>query len=110
MAGIGGGILTNIVVTVSGMPMHKSIGRAAAAGIVVGVPATIVAALASESLDATAIGSIDLAIWLCIAPAQSAAAWLCAKLATRISTAALSRLMALNLAVTGTAMLYSSLI
>jgi uncharacterized membrane protein YfcA len=109
IAGIGGGILTNIVMTVSGMPMHKSIGRAAAAGIVVGVPATIVAALASESLDATAIGSIDLAIWLCIAPAQSAAAWFGAKLASRIGAAALSRLMALNLAATGTAMLYSSL-
>ncbi len=34
-AGVGGGILTNIVMTLSGLPMHKSIGRAAAAGIVV---------------------------------------------------------------------------
>ena len=29
------GILTNIVMTLSGLPMHKSIGRAAAAGVVV---------------------------------------------------------------------------
>ena len=108
-AGIGGGILTNIVMTVSGMPIHKSIGRAAAAGIVVGVPATIVAALASESLNATAIGSIDLAVWLCIAPAQSAGAWFGAKMASGISAAMLSRLMAVNLAATGAAMLYSSL-
>jgi uncharacterized membrane protein YfcA len=107
-AGIGGGILTNIVMTVSGMPIHKSIGRAAAAGIVVGVPATIVAALASASLNTTSIGSIDVAIWLCIAPAQSAGAWLGARLASRIGAATLSRLMAVNLAATGTAMLYSS--
>jgi uncharacterized membrane protein YfcA len=32
-AGISGGILTNIVMTVSGLPMHKSIGRSAAAGV-----------------------------------------------------------------------------
>jgi len=38
------------------------------------------AALASESLDATAIGSIDLAVWLCTAPAQSAGAWFGAKM------------------------------
>ena len=108
-AGVGGGILTNIVMTVSGMPIHKSIGRAAAAGIVVGIPATIVAALASEALNATAIGSIDVAIWLCIAPAQSAGAWFGAKMAAGISAAMLSRLMAVNLAATGAAMLYSSL-
>ena len=30
-AGVGGGILTNIVMTLSGLPMHKSVGRAAAA-------------------------------------------------------------------------------
>src|SRR5882757_4859527 len=108
-AGIGGGILTNIVMTVSGMPIHKSIGRAAAAGIVVGVPATIVATLASESLNATAIGSVDLAIWVCIAPAQATGAWFGAKLASAISAAMLSRLMAVNLVATGAAMLYSSL-
>jgi uncharacterized membrane protein YfcA len=33
LAGVGGGILTNIVMTLAGMPMHKSIGRAAAAGV-----------------------------------------------------------------------------
>jgi uncharacterized protein len=109
LAGIGGGILTNIVMTVSGMPIHKSIGRAAAAGIVVGVPATIVAALASKSQNATAVGSIDFAIWLCIAPTQAAGAWFGARMASHISAATLSRLMAVNLALTGTAMLYSSL-
>ena len=39
LAGVGGGILTNIVLSLSGMPMHKSIGRAAAVGVVVGLPA-----------------------------------------------------------------------
>ena len=109
LAGVGGGILTNVVMTISGMPIHKSIGRAAAAGIVVGIPAAVVAALASESLTPTALGSIDLAIWLCIAPAQAVGAWFGAKMATGISAAMLSRLMALNLAATAAAMLYSSL-
>lgn len=38
-AGVGGGILTNIVMVLSGVPMHKSIGRAAAVGVVVSLPA-----------------------------------------------------------------------
>ena len=59
-AGIGGGILTNIVMTLSGLPMHKSIGRAAAAGVVVSVPATIAAALASKANHALEIGSVDI--------------------------------------------------
>lgn len=32
-AGVGGGILTNVVMTLVGVPMHKSIGRAAAGGV-----------------------------------------------------------------------------
>ena len=59
-AGIGSGILTNIVMTLSGLPMHKSIGRAAAAGVVVSVPATIAAALASKANHALEIGSVDI--------------------------------------------------
>jgi uncharacterized membrane protein YfcA len=107
-AGIGGGILTNIVMTVSGLPMHQSIGRAAAAGVVVSIPATIAAALASEAQDATAIGSIDLAIWSCIAPAQTAGAWCGAKAASQIDGAILSRLLALILFGTGATMLYAT--
>jgi uncharacterized membrane protein YfcA len=49
LAGAGGGILTNIIMTFAGMPMHKSIGRAAAAGVVVSLPATIVAAQRVEN-------------------------------------------------------------
>jgi uncharacterized protein len=56
LAGVGGGILTNIIMTFAGMPMHKSIGRAAAAGVVVSLPATIVAAQRVE-ISATARAS-----------------------------------------------------
>lgn len=83
-AGIGGGILTNIVMTLSGLPMHKSIGRAAATGVIVSIPATLAAATATGAQDATAIGSIDVAIWICIAPAQAAGAWFGARLAPHI--------------------------
>jgi hypothetical protein len=51
------------------------------------IPATIVAALASEAQDATALGNIDLAIWLCIAPAQAAGARCGARAASRIDGA-----------------------
>jgi uncharacterized membrane protein YfcA len=80
-AGVGGGILTNIVMTLSGLPMHKGIGRAATAGVVVSVPATIAGALASKGNHPMERGSIDITMWACIAPAQAAAAWLGARLA-----------------------------
>ena len=108
-AGIGGGILTNIVMTLSGLPMHKSIGRAAAAGIVVSVPATLAAALASESHHAFEVGSIDLTMWACIAPAQAVAAWFGARVAPLVSAEHLSRVFAIALTVIGVAMLHSSL-
>ena len=108
-AGIGGGILTNIIMMLMGLPIHKSIGRAAAAGVAVSVPATVAAALASHSQHAMQLGSIDLTIWACIAPAQSVAAWFGARLATRISAEHLNRLFATALGATGLTMLYSSI-
>jgi uncharacterized membrane protein YfcA len=108
-AGVGGGIMTNIVMSLSGISMHKSIGRAAAAGVVVGAPATLVAALGPAPGEAAQLGSINLAIWLCIAPTQAAAAWMGAQLAQRTSADALSRLFAVSLAITGAVMLRSSL-
>ena len=108
-AGVGGGIMTNIVMSLSGVSMHKSIGRAAAAGVVVGAPATIVAALVPTAGEAAQLGSINLAIWACIAPAQAAAAWAGAQLAQRTSSGMLSRIFAVSLAATGIVMLRSSL-
>jgi uncharacterized membrane protein YfcA len=108
-AGIGGGILTNIVMMLSGLPMHKSIGRAAAAGVVVSVPATIAAALASKANHPLELGSIDIMMWVCIAPAQAATAWLGARLAPVMSAELLSRVFSTALFVTGVTMLHSSL-
>jgi uncharacterized membrane protein YfcA len=108
-AGVGGGILTNIVMTLCGLPMHKSIGRAAAAGVVVSVPATIVAILATGPVTGAQLGSINWTIWACIAPAQAAAAWFGAHLARRINGDQLSRIFAGALALTGAVMLLSSL-
>jgi uncharacterized membrane protein YfcA len=108
LAGVGGGILTNIVMTLAGMPMHKSIGRAAAAGVVVSLPATLVAALASGASVPTRLGCIDLAVWASIAPAQTIAAWFGARLAQHVAADNLSRVVAGALFATGTVMLYSS--
>ena len=108
LAGVGGGILTNIFMTLTGMPMHKSIGRAAAAGVVVSLPATLVAAFASGGSAPTQLGSIDLAVWASVAPAQALAAWFGARLAQRIAADNLSRIMAVALLATGIVMLHSS--
>jgi len=107
-AGVGGGILTNIVMVLSGVPMQKSIGRAAAVGVVVSVPATIIAVFGSAPHHAGALGSINLPMWACIAPAQAAAACFGAQLAQRIAGDNLSRIFAAALAATGCVMLYSS--
>ena len=108
-AGVGGGILTNVVMVMSGVSMHKSIGRAAAVGVVVSLPATLVAAFASTPSQAADIGSINLPMWACIAPAQAVAAWFGARLAQRIAADNLSRVFACALAITGVVMLRSSL-
>jgi len=108
-AGVGGGILTNIVMVLSGVPMHKSIGRAAAVGVVVSLPATIVAAFGSAPAEAGNLGSINLSMWACIAPAQAVAAWFGARLAQHVRAENLSRVFAGALAATGIVMLRSSL-
>ena len=108
LAGVGGGILTNIVMTVTGMPMRRSIGRAAAAGVVVSLPATFVAAFASAASAPLQLGSIDIVVWLAIAPAQALTAWFGARLAQSIAAENLSRIMAVTLLATGAVMLRSS--
>lgn len=111
LGGVGGGTVTNIIMNLSGVPMHKGIGRAAAVGVVVSVPATIVAALApTASHGATQLGSIDLAVWACIAPSQAIAALFGARLAQHIAGPQLSRVFGLVLFVTGTLMLRSAVL
>jgi uncharacterized protein len=109
LAGVGGGIMTNIVMTLSGVPMHKSIGRAASVGVVVALPATVVAALASGTASGDELGSINLAVWASIAPAQAAAAWVGVRLAQRLAAPDLSRVMAIVLLMTGFTMFRASL-
>lgn len=108
-AGVGGGILTNVIMTLCGLPMHKSIGRAAAAGVVVSIPATIAALVASSSIAGAQDSAINWPIWASIAPAQAAAAWVGAQLTQRIAGDQLSQIFAAALLVTGTVMLRSSL-
>ncbi len=108
LAGVGGGILTNIVLSLSGLSMHKSIGRAAAVGVVVSIPATVIAALGPGPQGPTQLGSIDLAIWACIAPSPAAAAWFVAGLARHITGSGLCRVLGVVLFVTGVAMLRSA--
>jgi uncharacterized membrane protein YfcA len=108
LAGVGGGILTNMVMALTGLPMHKSIGRAAAVGVVVSVPATVIAAFAAAPDHGGNLGSINLSMWACIAPVQAVAAWFGAQLAQRVGADSLSRVFAGALAVTGMIMLHSS--
>ena len=110
LAGVGGGIVTNVVMNLSGVSMHKSVGRAAAVGVVVSVPATIVAAFGPGPQGVTHLGTIDLTVWTCIAPTQAIAAWMGARLAQHIDGPQLSRVFGLVLVVTGTAMLRSAVL
>jgi uncharacterized protein len=109
LAGVGGGILTNVVMTMTGMSIHKSIGRAAAAGVVVSIPATLVAAFGSISSDPGTLGCINLPMWACIAAAQAVSALGGARLAQHIAGEHLSRLLAGALLATGLVMLHSSM-
>src|SRR5436305_2109717 len=85
LIGIGGGILTKVVMTLPGISSHRSGGRAAAAGVVVSVPAVLVAIISAAPEGAKDFGSINLSMWACIAPAQAAAAWVGAQLAQSIA-------------------------
>jgi uncharacterized membrane protein YfcA len=75
----------------------------------VGLPATAVAAFGSVSHEAGQLGSINLPMWACIAPAQAAAAWVGAHLAQRIAAENLSRVFAIVLVATAAVMLRASL-
>ena len=70
----------------------------------------LVAALATKAQHGTEIGSIDLAVLACLAPAQAAGAWLGAALAQRVAGEHLSRLLAVTLLATGCTMLRSSIV
>ena len=86
--------MTNMVMALTGLPMHKSIGRAAAVDVVVSVPATLIAVFAAAPEHGGNLGSINLSMWACIAPAQAVAAWFGAQLAQRIGADSLSRVFA----------------
>jgi uncharacterized membrane protein YfcA len=75
----------------------------------VSVPATIAAALASKANHPMEFGSIDITMWVCIAPTQAASAWVGARLAPVMSAELLSHVFATALFVTGVTMLHSSL-
>src|SRR5690349_13564945 len=92
LAGVGGGILPDIFMSLTGMPMHKSIGRSAAAGVAVSLPATLGAAFASGGSAPTQLGSIGIAVWAAVAPAQAVAAWFGARLAQRVAADNQSRI------------------
>jgi uncharacterized membrane protein YfcA len=95
--------------TLSGVPIHRSGGRAASVGVVVALPATVLAAFAPGAESSTEPGSINLAVWASIAPAQAAAAWVGVRLGHRTSAADLSRVMGVVLMITGFTMLRASL-
>lgn len=109
LAGVGGGIMTNIVMRLSGLTMHQCVGRAAAVGVVVSIPAVLVAACGPGPHGGTQFGTIDLAAWALIAPTQAIAAWFGARLVQRIAGDSLSRVMAAALLATGMMMLRSSI-
>jgi hypothetical protein len=85
--------------TLAGMPVHNSIGRAT------GQPSRHLDCSARiKASMPTMLGSIDLAIWASIAPAQAVAAWIGARLA-QLAADNLSRIVTVALLATGAVML-----
>jgi uncharacterized membrane protein YfcA len=76
--------------------------------VVVSFPATFVAAFASGGSAPTQLGSIDIAVWASVAPAQAIAAWFEARPVQRVTADNLSRIMAVALLATGAVRLHSS--
>jgi uncharacterized membrane protein YfcA len=68
----------------------------------------MVAVLSAVPQGADPFANVSLSMWVCIAPAQAAAAWVGAQLVQRVAEEHLSRIFAVALAATGAIMLHSS--
>jgi uncharacterized protein len=108
MAGIGGGIIGVITMTLCGKPIHRAVGTAAGFGAAIGLPATIGFVLAGWNVPGRpvfSLGYVNLAGFVFIATLTVLVAPLGVRIAHALPVKQLRRLMAILLFVVGIMML-----
>ncbi len=112
MAGIGGGVLGVIIMTLCGKPIHRAVGTSAGFGAAIGIPATlgfIVAGWNVDGLPAFSLGYVNLAGFVFIASLTALMAPVGVKLAHALPVKHLRRLFAVLLFIVSALMLHDGL-
>ncbi len=113
MLGIGGGVMTVPVLTLSGVDMHRAVGTAAAVGFLIALPGTLGMMILGPEVDPggplITVGYVSLLGFLVMTPSTVLAAPWGARLAHRIDGTLLGRLFAAFLLVTAARMAWSLL-
>ncbi len=112
MMGIGGGTLGVPILTLFNYPIRKAVGTAAAIGLIIAVPGTLMSiwfGLGVEGRPPLSFGYVNLIGFLLIIPASTFAAPLGAKIAHAIDPSKLKLIFALFLGFTGLRMIYGVL-
>ncbi len=112
LMGIGGGTLSVPTMTLSGYPIHRAVGTAAAIGFIIGVPGTlgmIVGGWGREGLPPGSLGFVNLLGLALILPASMLTAPLGARAAHALPVRWLKLAFAVFLAVTAIRMIWSVL-
>jgi uncharacterized membrane protein YfcA len=108
MVGIGGGTISVPLLTLYNYPTHKAVGTAAAIGLIISLPATLIMlTLGSTPSDAPAgtFGLVNLFGFLCIVPLTVLFAPVGVSLAAKLDAVKLKRIFSLVLLLTGLRML-----
>lgn len=112
MMGIGGGTLSVPVLTMSGLPMHRAVGTAAAFGMAISIPAAlglVAGGLGVARLPPFNVGYVNLLGLALIVPTTTLLAPLGARLAHALPQARLRQAFALFLGITAVRMLWDAL-
>ena len=97
LMGIGGGVLSVMVLTHGGRPVHQSIGTSAGFGLFIGLPGAVgyaIAGLGDPAIGAGTLGYVSLPAFAAIALGTVTMAPVGAKTAARLSGVLLTRLFA----------------
>lgn len=113
MMGIGGGTLGVPTLTLFNYPIRKAVGTAAAIGLIIAVPGTVLSilfGLGAEGRPPLSLGYVNLIGFFLIIPASTLAAPWGAKIAHAIDPSKLKLVFALFLGFTGLRMIYGVLL
>jgi uncharacterized membrane protein YfcA len=108
MVGVGGGTISVPLLTLYSYPAHKAVGTAAAIGLIISLPATLIMltlGITPPDAPAGTFGLVNLFGFLCIVPLTVLFAPVGASLATKLDAVKLKRIFSLVLLLTGLRML-----